>query len=60
MGNAQLKKKSGEKKMDDMHCRKIGFSEEFIACFSRLIFEEKIPKKEEIAKEKKLVVIQQV
>ncbi len=46
--------------MDDMHGRKIGFSKEFIASFSRLIFEEKILKKEEIAKERELVVAQQV
>ena len=44
--------------MDAVHCRKIGLSKEFVVGLTRLLFEEKILKKEENVKEKELVVVQ--
>ena len=44
--------------MDVVYCRKIELSTEFVDDCTRLLFEEKIQKKEEIVKEKELMVVQ--
>lgn len=56
-GQSLKKRKNiGGEKMDAIPCRKIGFNKEFVVGFTQLLFEEKMQKTAETAKEKELIV----